>query len=95
MIIISLGEILLSYIANTTRTHSRVHAHTCIPPSPFRFDASVATKREEVNAPFLPVLLVFMAGSWVIKINTHAGDPFSPRFWMFFAYKTIATAMPN
>ena len=28
IIIISLGKILLSYIANTSRTHARTHAHT-------------------------------------------------------------------
>ena len=28
IIIISLGQILLSYIANTSRTHERTHAHT-------------------------------------------------------------------
>ena len=70
IIIISLGEILLSYIANTSRTqalaharthalghvhtqtrahtHTRTHAHTH--PFPFRFDASVAPTRDEVNA---------------------------------------------
>ena len=50
--IISLGQILLSYIANTSRTHThtrthahtRAHAHIHPPPSPFRlslFDGSV------------------------------------------------------
>ena len=72
------------------RTHVHTRTHTYIPPSPFRFDASVAPKHDKVNTPFLPVPLAFMAGSWVIKINTRAGDPMPPRFWMFFAYKKIA-----
>ena len=45
--------------------------------------------RDEVNAPFSPVPLAFMAGSWVIQINTPAGDPVSPRFCMFFVYKNL------
>ena len=103
IIIISLGEILLSYIAQHithARTHTCIHAHvrthvhicmhvhthTHTPPSPFRFDVSVAPKRDEVNAPFS---LAFMAGSWVMKINTRAGDPIFQRFWMFFAYQKL------
>ena len=54
IIIISMGEILLSYIANTSRTHILTHTqtHTHTPPSPFRFDVSVAPKSDEVNAHF-------------------------------------------
>ena len=39
IIIISLGKILLSYIANTSHTHirRRARAHTHTPPSLFRF----------------------------------------------------------
>ena len=47
ILIISLGQIVASYIANTshTRAHARMHArtHTDTPPSPFRlslFDGS-------------------------------------------------------
>ena len=47
-IIISLGQILVSYIANTSRMHARIHtrahAHTHQSPSPLRlslFDGSV------------------------------------------------------
>ena len=69
--------------------HTGTCTHTHIPPSPFRFDVTVAPKRDEVNAHFSPVPLAFMAGSWVIQINTHAGNPISPRFGMFFAYKKI------
>ena len=29
-------------------------------------------------------------GTRLVQINTRAGDPISPRFWMFFAYKNIA-----
>ena len=87
IIIISLGEILLSYIANTSRTHAHTHTHT--PPSPFRFDASVTPKHDKVNAPFSPVPLAFMAGSWVIQINTHAGDPIFPRFFAYIINKLL------
>ena len=57
MIIISLGQILLSHFANTSCTHARMHtlAHTHPPPSPFRlslFDGSVAPNHGGVNAPF-------------------------------------------
>ena len=68
IIIISLGEILLSYIANTSRTpaltHARAYTHTYehTPPSQFRFDASVAPKRDEANAPFR----LFRWHSWLI-----------------------------
>ena len=72
-----------------TRTRTRTHTHTHTPPSPSRYDASVAPKRDEVNAPFSPFPLAFMAGSWAIQINTHAGGPISPRIWMFFAYKKM------
>ena len=87
IIIISLGEILLSYITNTSHKNTRTHAHARTPPSPFRLYASVAPQRDEVNAPLSPVPLAFMGGSWVTQINTRAGDPISPRCWMFFAYK--------
>ena len=30
IIIISLGQIILSYMANTSRTHVRMHTHTCV-----------------------------------------------------------------
>ena len=54
IIIISLGQILLSYIANTSRTrmHPRECVHTPTQPSPsFRlslFDGSVAPNRDDM-----------------------------------------------
>ena len=71
IIIISLGQILLSYIANT----SCMHAHT--PPSPFRlslFDGSVAPNRDRVNAHFRQFCWRSMAGRRFIQINSRAGD---------------------
>ena len=62
IIIISVGQLVLSYIANTSHTrahahmhtHARAHTHTHTPPSPFRlslFDGSLAPNRDAVNAP--------------------------------------------
>ena len=94
---ISLGQILLSYIANPSRTHActRTHArtHTChTPPSQFRlslFVGSVPHNRDGVNTPFRRFRWRSMAGRWFIQINTRMGDPVSPRFWVFFAYKKL------
>ena len=85
IIIISLGQILLSYIANTSRMHAmtaREHTHTP-PPPPFRLALFVGAQ------PWRPAPLAIIAGSRVIQINTHAGHPISPRFLMFFAYKKL------
>ena len=68
IIIISLGQILLSYNANTSRTHS----HTL--PSLFGlslFDGSVAPNRDGVNAPFRRRS---MAGHCFIQINSRGDD---------------------
>ena len=90
IIIISLGQILLSYIANTSRTHAcaRTLAHACAckhthtPPSPpCRLALFVGAQ------PRRPAPLAFIAGSRVIQINTRAGHPIFQRFWNCFAYK--------
>ena len=52
LIIISLGQILLSYIANIWRTHPRTPT-----PPPFRLSCSMGPNHDGVNAPFSPVLL--------------------------------------
>ena len=104
IIIISLGEILLSFIANTSRKYALIHARTRLHARTHR-RACVHTHTHTAVAvqvwcvggaqawqswlPFSPVPLAFMAGSWVIQINTRAGDPISPRFWMFSAYKKM------
>ena len=70
IIIISLGQISLSYIANTSRMHAniRAHAHTNPPPSPFRlslFDGSGgggAPNHDGVNTPFRRFRWRSMAG---------------------------------
>ena len=87
IIIISLGQILLSYIANTSRarTHARTREHVHTPLSPFRlslFDGSMASNSDAVNAPFHWRSIV--AGRWFIEINTHAGDTASASLWVFF-----------
>ena len=83
--IISQGQILLSYIANTSRTHvhsrahthTHAHAHTHTPPSPFGFslfDGSVAPYRDGDNAPFRRFRWRSMAGRCFIQIKSRAGD---------------------
>ena len=86
IIIIRLGQILLSYIANTSNTHTCVHTDT--PPSPFRlsrFDGSLAPNRDAVTTPFRRVV----AGRGFIQINTRTGDTVSASLWVFFAYKNL------
>ena len=92
IIIISLGEILLSYNANTSRTHARTHActhsstrtHTHTPPSPFRFDAPVAPKHEEVNAHF-------RCHSWPVAGPFKQAHALATRFQrLFWCFRTIS-----
>ncbi len=83
IIIISLGQILLSYIAHTL-THTHRHRSGC--------RCSMAPIRDGVNAPFRRFRWRSMAGRWFIQINTRAGDPVSLRFWVFFAFNKIARA---
>ena len=74
IIIISLGQILLSYIANTSRTHACTKAHACTPPhtppSPHRYSMGLCQ----------PTVTARFAGdnnwSLAIEINTGTG----PRF---------------
>ena len=89
IIIISLGQILLSYIANTSRTHTHpVHTHpphthrrrriairwVCTQPSPYRYSMGLCQ----------PTVTARGTGdnSWslAIEINTGTGGPVSPRF---------------
>ena len=100
IIIISLGQILLSYIANTscthacprtcahacvsTHTHTYTHTHTPPSPPPYRLALFIC------DQPWPTAPLAFIAGSRVIEINTRATHPIFPRFLMFFAYKKIA-----
>ena len=92
IIIISLGQILLSYIANTSRTHAcrrvcthpreRVHTpppHT--PPSLYRYSMGMCQ----------PTVTARSAGdnSWSLAIEINTGGPVSPKFWVFFAYKKM------
>ena len=79
IIIISLGQILLSYIANTSRTHACMQAHTCThafvhTDSPTHHNhrsgcrCSMRSTMNEVNAPFSPVPLA-MNGHSVLHSN--------------------------
>ena len=88
IIIINLGQILLSYFANTSRTHTSKHAYTHShtyrhahahapthpPPSPFRLS------RFEVSLHVRPTVTQVtggwrsMTGRCFIQINSRAGD---------------------
>ena len=94
IIIISLVQILLSYIANTSRmhactharTHVRTHEHTC-----------THTHRRRHGTGYRYSLAPIRDGplrwqqcrSLAIQINTDSGGPVSLRFWVFLTYKTI------
>ena len=98
IIIISLGQILLSYIANTSCTHARAHKHThthththCHRRS--GYCCSMGRRRQivtELTPPFSLFRYRSMAGSCFIQIDTRAGGTVSRRFWVFFAYKKIS-----
>ncbi len=63
-----------------THTHARTHTHTRdVQVIAVRWVRPTVTARSAGDN----------AGSWVIQINTRAGDPISPRFWVFFAYKKL------
>ncbi len=86
IIIISLGQILLSYIENTSRTHAHARAPTYTHTAePFRLalcDGSVAPKRDGT----------FRWQQWAsLHSNKHMrGRSGFPRFCVFFAYTKIA-----
>ena len=69
-----MGQILLLYIANTSRTHRHCRR------TGYRY--SVAPNHD---GP----LRWRQCRSLAIEINTGAGGPVSPRFWVFLAYKKI------
>ena len=81
IIIISLGQILLSYIANTSRTNGRTHTHAHAPARTraVTYNYSMGLCRPTVTAR--------SAGdnSWslVMEINTGTGGLVSPRFWVW------------
>ena len=73
IVIISLGQIILSCIANTSRTRTRAPpTHT--PPSPYRHSMGLCQ----------PTVTARSAGdnSWslAVEINTGTGSPVFPRF---------------
>ena len=86
--------IVICILQKTSRTHMRAHTHVCAhtPPSPFRlslFDGLVAPNCDGVSALFRRFRWRSMASRCFIQINTCAGDPVSPRFWVFFVYKKL------
>ena len=91
------SEIIIVYCKHITharthaRAHTHTHTHTLMPPSPFRlplFDGSAQPSRS--YAPFRRFRWQSMVVHCFIQINTGAGDPVSPRFLVFFAYRQIA-----
>ena len=98
IIIISLGKISLSYIANTSRMHACTHAraHTLtLANTPTHthdrrcslFSVRPTMTQSWLGAPFST--LARQCRSLAIQINRRAGDPLSSRFWKFFAYKKL------
>ena len=71
IIIISLGKIVLSYIANTLRMHEHMHTHTHRSRRHTGYHYSLAPNRDGL-------LRWRQCRSLVIQINTRAGDPISP-----------------
>ena len=80
IIIICLGQILLSYIENTSRTYARTHAHT-------RARTYTHTRAHTHTPPSLSGYCCAM-GRWRPTMTARSGFP---RFCCaFFAYKKIA-----
>ena len=65
IIIMSLGEILLSYNANTSRMHARTHART----HASSYTHAHAHRRLR-SGSVRPFSLPFMAGRWAIQTGT-------------------------
>ena len=86
IIIINLGKTFLSYIANTSRTHMREHAHTHCRCHRTGYHYSVAPNR-------VGPLSWRQCRLLAIEINTGSGGPVSPRFWVFFAHKKFYTEL--
>ena len=93
IIIISLGQILVSYIANTSRTHARTsmraraHTHT------HRRLRSGSMRRWRPSVTKLTPSC--MAGSWVIQISTRSGDPISRGFGWSSRRPSIQNCQPE
>ena len=93
IIIISLGQILLSYIANTSRTHAcqrtRAHAsastHKDTPPSPPPYRSALFIGAH----PWWPAPLAFTARRWVIEINNTRYPPDFPKNLSFSRIKKL------
>ena len=93
IIIISLGEILLSYIyiSNTSRTQPRTRMHACTRAHALKHthhrlrSGSMRRWRPSVTK----LTPSFMASSWVIQLNTCAGDQLSRGFGCFSRIKIL------
>ena len=77
IIIISLGQISLSYIENTSRTHAHIHRRG-FQVSSVRWRPNVTTRPDGDNGR-----------RCVIQTNTREGDPVSLGFCVPFAYKKL------
>ena len=78
----------VKYYCRIFQTH---HARTRIHPHPHHRirSGSMRRWRPSVIKSTPPFACSTGIRSWVIQMNTRAGDPISPRVWMFFAYKKL------
>ena len=89
IIIISLGRISLSYIANTSRSHIRTYARTRVRAHTHTAVAAVQVIAIRWRPTVTSRSAGDKAGSLAISINTRVGDPIYLRFWMVFANKKL------
>ena len=96
IIIMSLGQILLSYIVNTSRTHAHIHArthahihaHACTHSPPFRLLLFHGAPNRE--GPF--ALATMAVGASFNLIDTRESDPISPEvLYVLLVYKIART----
>ena len=100
IIISSLGQIFLSCIANTSRTHirsctrarthTRVHTRVRTHARTHLYTHRRTGYRYSVAPNRDGPLRLRQCRSLAILINTRSGDQTYPRFWMFFTYNKIA-----
>ena len=103
IIIISLGQIFYRILqTHHTCTHARTRAHmhafthvrTSMRTHTHTHVAAVTVRRTGYRYSVSPncdgPLRLRQCRSLAIQITTCSGDPITPIFWMFFAYKNIA-----
>ena len=98
IIIISLGQILycilqIHHACAHARAHKRTRAHARACTRAHTAVAAVTVRRTGYRNSMSPnrdsPLRLRQCRSLAIQITTRTGDPITPIFWMFFAYKTL------